>query len=119
MWPYRDHDEEEYNRVLRFVEEYAVSLGAELVGSKEETFTTFAGDLQVRETLDMRIYRFGDEYYWVEHHFLPDRPFMVFSFGDSVETVGSDDAEPFPYDLTEEEQKAEVRYSLGLEAYPE
>ena len=119
MWPYRDHDEEEYNRVLRFVEEYAVSLGAELVGSKQETFTTFAGDLQVRETLDMSIYRFGDEYYWVEHHFLPDRPFMVFSFGDSVETVGSDDAEPFPYDLTEEELKAEARYSFGLEAYPE
>jgi len=33
--------------------------------------------------------------------------------------VGSDDAEPFPYDLTEEELKAEVRYSLGLEVYPE
>ncbi len=30
MWPYTDHDEEEYNRVLRFVEEYAVSLEPEV-----------------------------------------------------------------------------------------
>ena len=41
-----------------------------------------------------------------------------FSFGDSIETIG-DDAEPFPYDLDKEELEAEVRYSLGIEEYPE
>ena len=50
-----------------------------------------------------------------EDHFTADCPFLVFSFGDSVETVGSDDAEPFPYNLSEEELKAEVRCSLGIE----
>lgn len=44
MWPYEDHSEEEYERVISFVEEYAVSLGAKLVDSKEEAFTTYAGD---------------------------------------------------------------------------
>lgn len=41
---------------------------------------------------------------------------MVFSFGDSVDTI-IEDAEPFSYNLTEEELKAEVRYSLGIEKY--
>ena len=119
MWPYEDHDENEYNQVVKFVEGYAVSLGAKLVSKKEYTFTTIAGDKHIKETLEMNIYQFGEKYFWVEHHFTPSRPFIVFSFGDSIENVGSDDAEPFPYDLAEEELKAEVRNSLGLEEYPE
>ena len=119
MWPYEDHDEEEYNRVISFVEEYAVSLGAKIVGTREETFTTYVGDKRVRECLKMKVYQFGNEYFWIERHFTPTCPFIVFSFGNSIDTVGRDDAEPFPYDLEEEELKAEVRYSLGLEEYPE
>ena len=118
MWPYENHSEEDYNRAITFVEEYAVSLGAKLVCSKGETFTTYSGDKIIKESLDMNIYQFGKEYFWIEHHFLADRPFMVFSFGDSIENVGDEDAIPFPYNLPEEELKAEVRYSLGLEDYP-
>ena len=40
---------------------------------------------------------------------------LFFLFGDSIDTIGSDDADPFPYNLDEEELKLEVRYSLGLE----
>ena len=115
MWPYKDHDENEYNRVIDYLEKYAVSLGAEFVGTKEEHFTTCSGDMIIEETLEMNVYRFGEEYFWVEHHFVPECPFVVFSFGDSIETIGSDDADPFPYNLDEEELKLEVRYSLGLE----
>ena len=61
----------------------------------------------------MKVFQYGDEYFWVEHHFLPECPYIVFSFGDSVDTI-FEDADPFPYNLTEEELKAEVRYSLGI-----
>ena len=118
MWPYKHHAEEDYNRVITFVQDYAVSLGAKLMVSKEEKFTTYAGDKYISESLYMNIYQFDNYYFWIEHHFLSDRPFIVFSFGNSIETVGEEDAEPFPYDLPEEELKAEVRYSLGLEKYP-
>lgn len=118
MWPYEDHDENEYKRVLRFVEEYAVSLGAKPVDIKGETFRTLVGDKYIKESPEMNVYQFGEEYFWIEHHFTSSCPFIVFSFGDSIETVGSDDAEPFPYDLEEDELKAEVRYSLGVEEYP-
>ena len=69
MWPYEDHDEEEYYRVIESIEEYAVSLGAKLVDSKEETFTTYASDKYIQERLKMNIYQYGDEYFWIEHYF--------------------------------------------------
>jgi hypothetical protein len=115
MWPYDDHDENEYYEVIAFVEEYAQSLGAEYICTKEETFTTYSGNRLIKETLDMNIYKYGEEYFWVEHHYTPGCPFIVFSFGDSIDSVGNDDAEPFPYNLDEEELKAEVRYSMGIE----
>ena len=118
MWPYNDHSEEDYYKAIEFVENYAVSLGARFVCEKNQKFTTISGDWRIVEELRMKIFKYGDEYYWLEHHFLPDRPFIVFSFGDTIESI-SDDADPFPYDLEEMELKAEVRYSLGIEKYPE
>lgn len=117
MWSYDDHSEEEYYKVIRFVENYAVSLGAEYVCIKEEKFTTSLGDKTITETSNMRIFKYGDGYFWVEHHFLADCPFMVFSFGDIIESI-FDDMDPFPYNLDKDELEAEVRYSLGIEEYP-
>ncbi len=118
MWPYTDHSEEEYKKAVEFVQTYAQSLGAEYICTKLEKFTTISGDGDpVSETEEMKIFKFRDEYFWLEEHFQPDRPFIIFSFGDSVDTI-FEDAEPFPYNLSEEELKAEVRYSLGIERYP-
>ena len=44
MWPYENHDEDEYYKAIDFVELYAVSLGAVFVCSKEEKYTTYTGD---------------------------------------------------------------------------
>ncbi len=41
----------------------------------------------------------------------------VDSFGDTIESI-FDDMDPFPYNLDEDELKAEVGYSLGIEEYP-
>ena len=41
MWPYEDHSEIDYTKVLEFVENYAVSLGAQFICTKEEKITTF------------------------------------------------------------------------------
>ena len=118
MWPYKIHSEEAYYKAIEFVENYAVSLRAEFIGTREQTFTTISGDMTIKETLEMKVFKFGDEYFWVEHHYLPECPFIVFSFGSSMDDI-VDDADPFPYNLEEDELMAEVRYSLGLEDYPE
>jgi hypothetical protein len=117
MWPYKNHSEEQYNKTIGFLEDYALSLGAELVCIKKEKFTTISGNNTIVKEVEMKIFKFGSEYYWLEDHFLPDCPFIVFSFGDTIETI-FEDADPFPYNLSEDELKAEVRYSLGIEKYP-
>ena len=116
MWPYKNHREEDYYKTIEFVENYAVSLGAEYVCTKEGKNTTFSGDKVVMEELKMRNFKFRDVFFWIEHHFQGDCPYIVFSFGDSIDSI-FDDADPFPYNLEEEVIKAEVRYSLGIEKY--
>lgn len=114
MWPYTEHSEEEYNKAIDFVLQYAESLGAKYICTKQKKISTISGNEKpIQEILEMKVFQFGNEYFWVEHHFLPECPFIVFSFGDSVDTI-FEDADPFPYNLTEEELKAEVRYSLGI-----
>ena len=79
MWPYIEYSEE-YNRAIEYVKTYAQSLGAKYVCSKLEKFTTISDDNEpIQEILKMKIFKFGNEYFWLEHHFQPDRPFIVFS----------------------------------------
>lgn len=73
------------------------------------------GDKIIKEKAEMKVFKYGDEYFRVEHHFLADRPFIVFSFGETIENI-FEGANPFPYNLEEYELKAEVRYSLGQDA---
>lgn len=53
--------------------------------------------------------------------FLVKKPFIVIECGDLDELMNNimDDAEPFPYDLSYEELCDEVKYSLGIEPYPQ
>lgn len=114
MWPYKNHSKTEYYRVVEFVQNYAESLGAEYVCTKSEKFTTVLKGKAIEENLELKVYKYKDEFFRVEYLYMPERPFIVFSFGDSIESI-FDDADPFPYDLSEYELKAEVRYSLGIE----
>ena len=116
MWPYDDHNETNYNKALEFVENYSVSLGAQFICTKEEKFTTFVDNKTITEVSSMNVFKYKDDYFWVEPHFLPDKPFMVFSFGDTIENI-FEDADPFPYDLSEEDLKYEVRCSLGIDGW--
>jgi hypothetical protein len=118
MWPYKNHSEEKYYKTIEFIEEYVLSLGAVFVGKESEKFTTYSGNDIICETLDMNVFKYGDEYFWIEHHFLPDCPYIVLSFGETIESI-FEDAEPFPYNLSEDKLKAEVRCSLGIDKYAE
>ena len=115
MWPYKNHSEKEYYRVIEYVQSYAETLGAEYGCSKLQKFSTYWRDKAIQETIELKVFKYKGEFFWVEKHFLPARPFIVFSFGNSVDSI-FEDADPFPYDLSEDELKKEVRYSLGIES---
>ena len=113
MHTFNDSPVEEYNKTVDFLLSYAESLCAEYVCSRTERFAATSKGTTICEELDMKIYKFGDQYFRIEKFSLPDKPRMLFSFSDSVEGP-YEDADPFPYDLSEEELKEEVRFALRI-----
>lgn len=63
MSSFNDRIDEEYNKSVEFVLCYAESLGAEYVCTGTEQFTTVSGGETIREKLELKIYRFGDEFF--------------------------------------------------------
>ncbi len=108
------HIVEEYNKAVDFVLSYAESLGAEYALTTTEKFTIASGDTATIDTLELKIYRFGDEFFRIERMYFKGKPFVVFSFSDSVEGP-FEDADHFPYNLSEEELKEEVRLALRID----
>ena len=117
-WPYKNHGEDDYKRAVRYVEETAMKYGAIPVSVSSDHFSTYSREWESEVDAEMRVFKYKDEFFRVEPHFLPEKPYMVLSFGDTIETI-FEDADPFPYDLSEKELEQEVRYSLGIDEYPE
>ena len=118
MWPYKEHKEEDYRDAVALAESIAVKYGAVPVSVTKQKFSTMSGDWTASSREILNVYKYGGEFFRIEPHYLPQKPFMVFSFGDTIESI-FEDAEPFPYDLSEKELEQEVRYSLGIDSYPE
>ena len=53
MWPYKNHSEKEYYRVIEYVQSYAETLGAEYVCSKLQKFSTYWRDKAIQETIEL------------------------------------------------------------------
>ena len=117
MWPYKNHRESDYRAAVDYVESIAIKYGAKEVDLQTETFTDISESWIVTTKETMKVFKYKDEYFRIEPHFLPHKPFMVLSFGETIESI-YDDADPFPYDLAPQELEKEVRYSLGIEDYP-
>ena len=117
VWKYENHSEQDYIKALKRVEGIAQKLGAVYVKTKKEKYTTYIGEEIVNEVLDENIYMYKDQYFRVERFHTDSCPFIVLSFGDTEDTT-FEDADPFPYNLPDEELVNEVKYSLGIEPYP-
>lgn len=66
-------------------------------------------------------YEYKGQYYRVDEVCFSSKPFVVIEYGTYDELINNvmEDADPFPYDLTENELLNEVKYSLRIEPYPE
>lgn len=113
MWPYTNFSETAYWNLIEHLYEIAESFGATFVESHKETFLNINANSTIREELDMKVYKFNDLYFWIEPHYLPDCPHVVFSFGNSIDDI-IDDAEPFPFNLLEEDLIKAVKSSLDI-----
>ena len=66
-----------------------------------------------------RVFEFEGEFYRVSEICF-NKPFIVLEVGNYEELVKNimEDADPFPYDLPDNELLKEVKYSLEIEPYP-
>ena len=124
MWIYESVTRQEFEAIKDIVEEYIAMLGGNKVSIElpyEQRTRSYIGNDFVENISTRPAFEYRGEYYRVDEVCFPGKPFIVIECGTYDELINNvmDDADPFPYDLTEDELLKEVKYSLGIEPYPE
>ena len=122
---YKEVSRAEFEKRKDFVAQIMCELGCEpekisLKYIKKKTSIT--GDFQRSWISDRPLYKFTNGYYRIDEVLFPENPFIVLEYADTEERVKNnamEDSDPFPYDLSDEDIIKEVKYSLGIEQYPE
>ncbi len=115
QWPYSGIDKAEFLARIVFVEEILRKYGVEYIEDVWETNTWAQKDsFHVHENIQKRIWKRGNEYIQVGRVYFPEKPFLVLEFSENKESP-YEDADPFPYDLSDAETEQEIKYSLGIE----
>ena len=125
MWIYESVTRQEFEAIKDIVEEYIVMLGGNKVSIElpyeQRTRSYIRNNDFIENTSTRSAFEYRGEYYRVGEVCFPGKPFIVIECGTYDELINNvmDDLDPFPYDLTEAELLKEVKYSLGIEPYPE
>lgn len=123
MWKYDFVSREDFETIMEKVESFIVMLGGKKVSENENfpqrVITHANGD--VAETITRTVYKYKDEYYRVDEIHFDEKPFIVIEYASHDDFIHKRmwDADPFPYDLSENELLMEVKYALEIEPYPE
>lgn len=122
---YEEVSRAEFERRKDFVAQIMCELGCEPVEIKlhyVQKTTSITDGFQRSWISDRPLYKFTDGYYRIDEVLFPEKPFIVLEYADTEERVRNnamEDCDPFPYDLFDEDIIKEVKYSLGIEPYPE
>ena len=124
MWIYEKVTREEFESIKNVVEKCIVLLGGKKVSLElpyEQRTCSYIGKDFIESISTRPAFEYKGQYYRVDEVCFPSKPFIVIECGTYDELINNvmDEADPFPYDLTEEELLKEVKYSLGIEPYPE
>ncbi|MDE7205962.1 MAG: hypothetical protein K2N90_02160 [Lachnospiraceae bacterium] len=115
QWPYSDVDKIEFLAQIAVVEKILQKYGAEYVEDFREVGTWIRNNgTYAYEKIHKRIWKRKNNYIRVDRVYFPQKPFLVLEFSEHKEGP-YEDADPFPYDLSEAELEQEIRYSLGIE----
>ncbi|MCM1188665.1 MAG: hypothetical protein NC541_05170 [bacterium] len=123
MWKYECVTRHEFELIKDKIEKFIVLLGGNEVSVDlpytQRTVSHSGTDIV--ENISVRpVFEYKERYYRVDEVCFSGKPFIVIECGTYDELMKNimEDADPFPYDLTEDELLNEVKYSLGIEAYP-
>lgn len=123
MWLYKNITREEFEKRKSYVEQIICELGGEKadieIPYKQKT-TTIIDDYSETHNSIRPIFKFENEYFRVDEVLFENKPFIVLECGTFEELMNNtmEDAEPFPFDLSDVDILKEVKYSLGIEPYP-
>ena len=124
MWKYADITRDEFEKIKDHVEEIMVAHGAvaqDIELPYSQRITTYNANLSptVFEG-ERKAYKYRDYYYRISEICFDNKPFIVAEVGTYDELMANtmEDADPFPYDLKEQEMEDEVSYFLGEKPYP-
>lgn len=124
MWDYSCITRKEFEAVKDKIEEFIVLFGGLkiLVDLPYEQKTTSIFEGKVTVNISTRpVFKYNELYYRVDEVCFYKKPFIVIQCGTFNELMNNimEDMDPFPYDLSDAELLNEVKYSLGIEPYPE
>lgn len=124
MWNYADITRDEFERIKDHIEEIMVAHGAvvqdiDLPYSQQTTTFNIDSNAIVWEN-HRKVYKYKDLYYRIDEVCFDKKPFIVAEVGTYDELMKNimEDAEPFPWDLSEDEMENEVSFFLGEKPYP-
>ncbi|MBO4865286.1 MAG: hypothetical protein J5582_01765 [Ruminococcus sp.] len=124
MWWYKNVTRAEFEAVKDKVGKIMLSMGAEISDIEltyEPKTTSYSGDLEEAHISKRPVFTYNGEYFCVDEVLFRDKPFIVIAFGTKNDLLKNtmEDAEPFPYDLPDDELAKEVSFSMGISPYPE
>ena len=124
MWNYSCVTRKEFESAKDKIEKFIVLLGGIIVSVNlpyEQKTTSFCGNNTVVNISTRPLFLYDELYYRVNEVCFPEKPCIVIECGTYDELMNNvmEEAEPFPYDLTDDKLLNEVKYSLGIEPYPE
>ena len=124
MWWYENVTRVDFEAVKDTIEQIMFRLGAskyEIRLPYEVKTTNYSDDFEETHHSVRSVFTYKGLFFRVDEVLFSQKPFIVIERGDLDELMNNimDDAEPFPYDLSYEELCDEVKYSLGIEPYPQ
>lgn len=124
MWKYTDITRDEFERIKDHIEEIMVAHGAVVqeidLPYSQKTTTILKGLGAIVWESHRKAYKYKDLYYRIDEVCFDKKPFIVAEIGTYDELMKNimEEADPFPWDLSEEEMEDEVSFFLGEKPYP-
>lgn len=124
MWTYTDITRDEFEKIKDHIEEIMAAHGAAVqdidLPYSRQTAAVHKGSDAIAWESHRKVSKYKDMYYRIDEVCFDEKPYIVAEFGTYDELMKNimEDADPFPWDLSEEELEDEVSFFLGEKPYP-
>jgi hypothetical protein len=123
MWPYKNVNRKDFENRKNFVDEALRSLGCKILNVEipyDQTTTMLSKSFNETWISERPIYQYENRLFRIDEVLFENKPFIVIENADTIDEVMKnimEDANPFPYDLSDIDTIKEIKYVLGIESY--